>query len=399
MKILHLLYKVPFPLHDGGEYSLYHSVLSLLAQPQVELKVVAMNLSRSSFCEDLVPEDFRKRCNYEQVDIDNRIKPWNALLNLFSSESYFVERFRSDAYSQNLIRLLKENSYDVILVEHAYLTIYAPLIRKYSSAKIILRHQDIEYRIWERIIRQEKNFLKAAYLRICNKRLERFEKECFNCYDGIITFTDDDQREVKRTTTKPVSTIPIGFDSSRYVDVKNDFSRVNFYHLGSMDWQANVHSMKWFVSEILPLVIEERPEVRVHIAGKNMPQWFFDRAGENLFVEGRVPDSREYQSDKSVLIVPLLSGSGIRVKIIEALAMGKTVVSTRLGATGLNCPSIFLADDPKSFATEMIRCMDSQDKLPIWSQQSRDYARNNLDVVVMGKRKIDFFHTLVLSER
>jgi glycosyltransferase involved in cell wall biosynthesis len=394
MKILQLLYKVPFPLHDGGEYSLYHSTLSLLVQPEVELKVVAMNLARSSVHESDLPQDFCKRCSYEQVDIDNRIKSWGAFLNLFSSESYFVERFRSEAYSQKLVQLLRENKYDVILVEHAHLTIYVPLMRQHSRAKIILRHQDMEYRIWERIIAQEKNIAKSTYLRLCNKRLERFEKECFNSYDGIITFTGEDQREVNRTTNKPVRVIPIGYDAARYSDVKDDFSRVTFYHLGSMDWQANVQSMKWFVNDVLPLVAEQRPDVKVHIAGKNMPQWFFDRASDHLIVEGRVPDSRQYQSDKTVLLVPLLSGSGIRVKIIEALAMGKTVVSTKLGATGIDCPSVFLADTPHVFADEMVRCMDSRHQLATWAQQSREYARNNFDVSVLGQKKLQFFHSI-----
>ena len=394
MRILQLLYKTPYPLHDGGEYSLYHSALSLLPQPEVALKVFAMNLSRSPVEPEMLPEEFRKRSQYEQIDVDNRIKPWNAFLNLFSDESYFVKRFESREYETRLTQILKEGTFDIVLIEHIYLTMYVPQIRKLSKAKIVLRTQDIEYRLWESIIAQERNPFSAWYLRLCAKRLEVFERKAFDYFDGIIAFTETDKKEVQRSTLRPVQAIPIGFDAQRYDIVNSRTDQVTFYHLGSMDWRPNIQSMMWFVNEVLPLVVAIRSDVKVHIAGKNMPQWFFNKASENLIVEGRVPDSRAYQRDKSVLLVPLLSGSGIRVKIIEALAMGKSVISTDLGATGINCPTVFIANEASAFAEKILWCLESQDSLPFWSKQSREYAENNFDIWAVGRRKIAFFNSL-----
>jgi glycosyltransferase involved in cell wall biosynthesis len=402
MKILQLCYKMPYPMHDGGEYSLYHSALSLLTQEGIELKCLAINTPKFMVNPSDLPLEFREATNFECITVDTRVKPFHALINLFSHKSYFVTRFYSSKLRDKLISVLKNESYDLILLEHLYLCIYLPCIREHSSARVVLRAQNVEHSLWKRYLVAHTQWFTHWYLAIATRRLETFETEMCGKVDGIITLTDQDQKELKILQTKtPFKTIPLGFDFKRLAtyDFESQFRhKPVVYHLGSMDWLPNVQGIQWFIKEVFPILVTKRPEIEIHLAGKKMPQWIYKFQSSNLVIDGEVPDSLQYQSDKPILIVPLLSGSGIRVKIIEGLALGKTIVSTTLGATGIDLGNenpILLADDADSFAEKIIQCIDSVEFCRHSSETARRMARWHYNLETVGKTKIDFFRELL----
>jgi len=244
MKVLQLCYKMPYPLKDGGEYSIYNSALSLLLQPKLELKVLAMNTKKNWVDRSLMPKEYLTKTNFECIKVDTRIKPFNMFSNLFKSESYFIERFYSKSYRDKIVSLLQNESYDIIQLEHLYLCLYLKDIRSYCTGKVVLRTQNVEYNVWESYIKNHNNFFIKWYLKIATRRLKKFEISTLSDLDGIITLTEDDLNIYqKHAHETKIQSIPIGFDQSllRNYNYKKQFEKPPIiYHIGSMDWLPNV---------------------------------------------------------------------------------------------------------------------------------------------------------------
>ncbi|MCR5822032.1 MAG: glycosyltransferase family 4 protein, partial [Bacteroidales bacterium] len=136
------------------------------------------------------------------------------------------------------------------------------------------------------------------------------------------------------------------------------------FHIGSMDWIPNQEGVKWLVDEIWPAIHAAAPEAKLYLAGRKMPESLMNAAIDGVTVVGEASDAMYFIGSKQINIVPLLRGSGIRVKIIEARSAGKTVISTTIGAEGILCTDgvdILLADTPEQFATHVKRCIDDKD--------------------------------------
>jgi glycosyltransferase involved in cell wall biosynthesis len=403
MKVLQLYYKMPFPMNDGGAYSIYFNSLSLLGQG-VELKILAMDLQ--SFMGDVkqIPFDFIQKTKFEFIPVDNRVKLFKALLNFFCSSSYFVTRFYSEKYCNRLIELLNSNQYDIIQLEHLYLAVYLPYIRKHSNAKVILRTQNVESLIWRRYLKNVNNPFIKIFISVALKRLSIFEFEVINNVNGIFTISPFDNNYFrKHLKHDKITVIPIGVDFLRFNRIDINKQYCNFpvlYHLGSMDWSPNVEGLKWFIKDVFPLLIKKYPDIKFMIAGKNMPKWFFNRKSANLIVEGTINDAIKFQEDKSILIVPLLSGSGIRVKILDGLAMGKTIVSTALGVEGIpveNNVNILIADSKEDFVRQISRAIESESLCRTIGVNAIKLAKDNFNIKMIGSRMFEFYNNLIDS--
>jgi glycosyltransferase involved in cell wall biosynthesis len=401
MKILQLYYKMPFPQNDGGAYSVYHSSLSLLSQ-QTEVKILAMNLLSSESEISQIPENFFVLSNFEYVNVDNRVKVWDALKNLFGQTSYFVDRFYSEAFRKKLVAILQNQNFDIVQLEHLYLCLYLADIRKYTKAKIVLRPQNVENQLWRSYLQKVKNPLVKAFLSVATKRLKHFEKQVIGQLDGIIALSEIDAAYFKQHAAIPaVTDIPLAIDMSRYANVDLDLQYQDFpslYHLGSMDWKPNIQGMQWFITKVLPPLRLRHPDVRVYMAGKKMKKWFFNHRSIFLHIDGTVDDAIKYQEDKAILFVPLLTGSGIRVKILEGMALGKTIISTTIGAQGIsvtNGKDILIADTPEFFVDQISRCLHSESFCRSIGNNARKLAFEKYEISAIGKKMVDFYTWLI----
>lgn len=367
MKVLQLCHKIPYPLHDGGAYSLYNNAIGLI-NVGVDVKVLAINTPRNWIDINEIPDDFKKKARFECSIVNTRINPIKAFVNLLSGRSYFVERFWSESWNSKLIQVLKDEEFDIIQLEHVYICLYVKTIRKYSNAKVILRPQNVENEVWSRLLKGSINPLKKIFLRIATNRLRKFEIQVAQEVDGIIAISGKDAETFRAYAPKTALVIvPIGFDFSKINSYNTNKQFENFpvfYHLGSMDWFPNFQGIKWFIEEVIPYVKNEYPEFVFRIAGKKMPQWFLKQQGNNLIVDREVKESLIYHGNKAVMIVPLLSGSGLRAKIVEGMALGKTIISTAIGAEGIpytDQENILIANTKEDFAIQIKKCRDSKE--------------------------------------
>lgn len=400
MKVLQLCHKMPFPVKDGGAFSIHNTALGL-AHQGVDLTVMAVNTPKDWVDPASIPLEFSRKVNFEWSEINTCIRPFKIFTNIFSNKSYFVERFWSESWNNHLIRILHENDFDIVQLEHLYMGLYLSTIRSHSKAKIILRPQNVEAMVWRRCISCMKNPVKKNYLKIATSRLAKFEKNLAGNVDGIIAISPGDAEVFgKLAPGIPVISIPLGYDERlcRNIIDHNDYEETPvFYHLGSMDWLPNEQGIKWFIEHVMPLLKNDLPWFRFRIAGKNMPGWIKDINNNHIVVDGEVEDACLYHKDKMVMIVPLLSGGGIRAKIIEAMALGKVVISTGIGAEGIPCTNdtdILIADTSEEFVQQIARCSESADLRRKIGLNARKLVEKKFDCRFTAQNMIQFYNMI-----
>ena len=334
MKILLLCNKPPYPASEGGPMAM-NSIITGLLEAGHQVKILAVNNEKYKVSAADIPDDYKKQTGIELIDVDLRVRPLKALLNLFTNKSYHVERFISKEFKNRIAEVLDKEHFDVVQLEMLYMMPYVETIREHSKAMIVLRAHNVEHKIWERIAKETKFFVKRWYINHLANTLKDYELSALETVDGIAAITRKDAAYFRKYCSKPVIDIPYGVYPEEFIPNSEIEGQPKFYHIGSMNWMPNDEGIRWFIDEVLPKTVEKVPDFVYHLAGRNMPEWLTTLKDPHVDVIGEVPDAKAFVSNNDVAIVPLLAGSGIRIKIIESMAMGKTVITTRVGAEGI----------------------------------------------------------------
>ncbi len=364
LNFLFICNKSPWPPREGGPIAM-NNIIEGVIEKGHKVKVLAINTNKYNFNPKDIPSEYKEKTKIELVYIDLGIKPVNAFLNLFTGKSYHVERFISSKFDDKLKEVLANQSFDIVQIETLFMSPYIPTIRKYSNASIFLRAHNIEHLIWKRVASITSNPLKKAYLSHLANTLKKYEDNIISEYDGIVPISSKDASYFEENSNKPVRTISFGVDTGAFVRKPDKKREHAIFHIGAMNWIPNEEGIKWFLDNVWPRVNEELPSLKLYLAGREMPQWLTSLELDNVVVVGEVPDAQEFINSKTISIAPLFSGSGIRIKIIESMALGKAVISTSIGAEGINYSNgqnIMIADDISSFV-EAITTLASDEKL------------------------------------
>ena len=293
------------------------------------------------------------------VDVDTDLSPVRALLNLlFSGLPYNVKRFINGDLLSALVELLNEGPVDVIQFEGTFVAWYNEWLGYEelipANAVTVLRAHNIEYTIWEMLAGRARNPLKKWYLEKLAARLRQFEHEYLKYFDAVAAITDDDARRLRALgCPEPVVCIPAGVDLTKFrPDPAIRPQPRTLFMLGSLNWLPNLEGVEWLLREIWPILHAEMPDVELHLAGSGAPEALLKPRTDNVFVHGFVDSAPAFMKRYELMLVPLLSGGGMRVKIIEGLALGKAILSTSLGAEGIavrDGHDIVLRDGPAAW--------------------------------------------------
>ena len=359
MKILLLCNKSPYPALEGGPMAM-NSIVNGLLEAGHQVKILAVNSKKYNVKPEDIPDDYKAKTGIELIDVDLRVRPLKAFKNLFSKKSYHVERFISKNFTNRLIEVLKKDNYDVVQLETLYMTPYVETIRNHSKALIVLRAHNVEHLIWERIAKGTRFFVKRLYINHLTKTLRNYELSAISQVDGIAAITRKDAALFRKYCATTTIDIPYGVDLEAFHPNYAVEAKPKFYHIGSMNWIPNEEGIRWFIDHCLDAVVAKVPDFVFHLAGRNMPEWLKNNKNPHLDVVGEVTDAKEFVANHNVAIVPLLSGSGIRIKIIESMALGKTVITTLVGAEGIlyNEDVNLIIAENKAKMAEAIRRID-----------------------------------------
>jgi len=280
--------------------------------------------------------------------------------------------------------VLREEEFDIIHLESLFCAPMLPVIRRHSEARAVLRAHNVEHVIWQRLARGERNPLKRMYLSILAERLRAEELRLLSQVDGIATITREDTDAFRALGVNvPMRTVPMALPISGTEPHPVPPGPLSLYHLGSMDWQPNVEGVAWFIREVWPLLHRELPGLTCHLAGRGMPAELIAHHAPPLHVQGEVASVDGFARGHAIAIVPLLSGSGMRIKIVEALAMGKVVISTTVGAEGIpysDGVDLLIADTPQQFLDRLRSISLEKKKLNAVSAAARKLAEGHFDI-------------------
>lgn len=360
MKILFLSHRIPWPLKDGGALAIHNNLKGFVDAGQ-EVKLLCLNPLKDGSSLEAVPQWMAKTLP-EAFSIDTSISPTAAFLNLFGNASYHVTRFFDRSFEQRLGTLLQNESFDVVHMEGAFIGQYAPLIRSLSKACLVLREHNVEYRIWEKMAASASG-PKKVYLQLLSKRLKKYEEQLWQKVDMVEAISEEDCAEFRKWNGNSF-TGGAGFELEPYLNKSQQPIRKSLFHLGSMDWLPNQEAVQWLLDDIWPAIHLAFPEWKLFLAGKKMPESWKKKDGA-LQVEGEVESAIDYMAGYEVMLVPLKSGSGIRMKTLEAMALGKTVISTTLGLSGIDFvpgKEVLVANTPEQFV-EALRWLENQPEL------------------------------------
>ncbi|MCO4819613.1 MAG: glycosyltransferase [Bacteroidetes bacterium] len=358
LKILQVSNRVPFPLNEGGTIGIYNYTKGF-SEAGCSVTLFALAAKKHHIDHQQAKVELTKYCTYHVYPIDTDVKPIPAFLNLFTNKSYNVERFYDSDFENALTQHLQNNQYDIIQIEGTFPARYSTTIfANKNKAKVVLRQHNVEYQIWERLSKNSRNPIKKWYLNLLAKRLKQFEQQHLNQYDALIPVTVDDGELFKKLgCSAPIFPSPAGIDTQLW-DISQSAQNVAIYHIGSLEWMPNVEAVEWFIDDVWPLLLAQFPEQTFYVAGKGMPAEFKNRTHKGVEMIGEVASATDFIKDKGITVVPLKSGSGIRLKILEAMSAGKIVVSTTIGAQGIDCTDgkdILIADTPTEFVSAFQR--------------------------------------------
>ncbi|MDQ3141886.1 MAG: glycosyltransferase family 4 protein [Bacteroidota bacterium] len=398
MKILQLCKKFPFPLKDGESIAV-NQMSKALVEQGCELSLLAMNTSRHRYeLKQSIPQELNHYNYVYTVEVNNDIKTLDAFKNLFSKDSYHISRFVSKQFEEKLIAILNKYTFDIIQLETLYLSPYLNIIKKHSDAMVVMRAHNIEHEIWDRITHQIKFLPKKVYLNYLSKKLKNFEVEKLNGYDFLVAITDRDLNKFRELGYKNgCIASPVGFDLSKYqADYSAYENKLACCFIGSLDWIPNIEGLKWFFNQVWPLIHAKFPSLTFHFTGRNDTANLSEVKPEGTSYYPNIDHSVEFINQFPVMLVPLLSGSGIRVKILEGMALGKVVITTTIGLEGIPAihkEEVFIADTPEEFLSVIQYMYKNPEVLLRMGQNARKFVETHFDSHKIAKDLVVAYKT------
>jgi glycosyltransferase involved in cell wall biosynthesis len=398
MRILQLCNRVPFPPHDGGAIAMLNMTKAFHKLGH-QLHLLCLNTRKHYISPDRLPPLFKELASYKAIDIDTDLSSFNAFTNLvFTRKPYHISRFYSRGFEKELIAALKVHDFDIIHIEGLHMCLYIDTIRKYTKAKISLRAHNLEYLIWERMAENTRNPIKKYYLNILAARLLNFEMRAVHKIDALVPITVTDALVFKDINKQlPIFVSPTGLDLDDYNTDKKKQEWPGIFHLGALDWMPNIQAIEWFLSEVWPKVHKDNPKLKFYIAGRNTPEHLKQLKTVGIEVVGEVENAVDFMNSKSIMVVPLLSGSGMRIKIIEGMALAKTIISTTIGAEGIHYTDqkdIIIADTPEAFYFAIKKCLQNQDFANQVGKSARLLAEKEYSNLVLVEKLVGFYEGL-----
>ncbi|MEY3941859.1 MAG: hypothetical protein RIR07_745 [Bacteroidota bacterium] len=337
MKILHLCNKVPFPGRDGSSLAM-EALIRVESRLGHEVHVLALNTEKHWV--DATPPAL-DGVVLEALAVRTAPSLLGALGNLLKTASYYASRFYQPSVARRVAELAP--TADVVVLDSLFMAVY---LDELGGTPVVLRAHNVEHAIWMRGLADEPG-LRRAYVRLQAQRLRRWEARVAASVDQVWAITAEDAAWFRHHRTAGVSVLPCSWDpegSWSFSGAESDQA----YHLGALDWTPNIRGMAWFIDRVAPKL--ER--ATLHVFSRQWP--FAAPPVQVAYSAEPLADFSAY----GIFAAPIRSGSGMRIKLLEAMARGKAVVTTPLGAEGLGATDgthLILAETAEEFAAALDR--------------------------------------------
>jgi len=400
MRILYIATVYPLPVNNGVKMRVW-SLLCAIANAGHEITL-------ATFAEPEEPvgteQELRKVC--KECDIVVRRMAslsgstnYGARLSAMLSPSPFaIERFRSDEMRTRLESRLRSGAFDVALCDNIYAAVNLPP----TSIPVLMNSHNVEHLILQRYVGQESNPLKSLYARLEASKLRRFEAATYKRAVLVMVCSRLDAELIEQLCPGLKTVVVPNVVDVREYEMAGQVEPFIIGYQGGMDWFPNRDAVEYFARAIFPLVQKEIPGARLIVAGRNPSPEFRAQFADVPALEftGTLPDLRPVIAKAAVCVVPLRIGSGTRLKILEGGAMGKAMVSTTIGAEGLDFvpgKEILIADNPAVFAKNVVEVMRDPARRKALGEAARKRVLQDYDVAVLERSIATAFQSLQQS--
>jgi glycosyltransferase involved in cell wall biosynthesis len=348
------------PVDTGGKLRSYHLAKQLASRHELTFLSYYDGPADERYERDIAkefPDAVTIRSGWTLDDPVQRLLHYAGRLP--SSAPYAVTKFTVPEVRRRITTWMRDRRFDVMIADFLASSLNFP--RTLDVPCVLFQH-NVESVLWRRQARHEPNPITRLIYSLEAAKMLRYERRTVRRFHHVIAVSDTD-RDLMADMIDPrhISVVPTGVDLSRFKNARSHHaSRPVVLFLGSMDWEANIDGVEWFVENSWARIAEAVPDAQFRIVGRNPHPRITRLAGGAIDVTGTVPSVVEHLAEAAVVVVPLRIGGGTRLKIFEAMAAGRAVVSTRIGAEGLEVThdrDIVLEDEPRGFADAVIRIL------------------------------------------
>lgn len=393
MKILQLIPQFVFPHTDGGKIG----IANIFKQFSKNANVTLFSLSNKKIEDKYLDEAAKYGKTYIQfANTKNNFS--NLFKSIFTKEPLYLFKHQSKAIRKKLTKIIEKNEFDIIHADHTAMASLALYLKETYGIPCGLRLHNIEYKIWERYADVLKpGSLKHKFVSRQSRLLKHREAELIEKMDVCFAITDvDKRRALSLAPNANVKVASAGIDPEKWFTGKLSQRNANRVIIASTwQWVHNIDGLNWFTEEVLPLIKSQINDVQLHVLGNDPPKSIFNNF--NIEPRGFVDNILQEFHRSNVYVAPLFVGSGIRIKILEAMAAGLPVVATSVSAEGItagNKDGLFVSDDAKTQASIIVSLMKNKSQAYELGLKANEYINKyytweqNVQVMVDQYQKI-----------
>lgn len=402
MKILVVTTKSPFPLIEGRALRSYNLIkqvsqaheVHLLSFVQTPVDVAGLEHMRD-LCARVESQPLYLRWPRLQLLGD-------AVRELWGFAPLQVVKYRSQGMRRALRRLVAEEAYDLVHLDMLHLAEYQALC---AGLPTVLMEHNVESGILARRAETETRWWARRYLQYQERKLRRFEAAACRAADQVVAVSAQDASVLGQMSGREVANVPNGVDTEFFqcrVPCTGSTPGAGLVYVGGFSWFPNVDAVRYFVEQILPLILEHRPDVTLTVIGpgQQVVQGQSWTHHPQLRLVGLVDDIRPWVDAAAVYVVPLRIGGGTRLKILDALAMSKAVVSTSVGCEGLALAAgdnILVADSPRQFAAQVLQLLEHPDGAKRLGRCGRQFVEQHHEWPGLAARLTEVYQAAVAA--
>lgn len=404
MNILFLSQIVPYPPHGGVLQRGYNLIREMSRYNSVDLLAfVHPEVLNSSHAINAAKEELKKYCvevDFFDLWVKKSIlnKYCGLLISLFSTLPFSVHAYSSKDFRRKIFEWTEEKAFDIVHYDTISLCQFDLGAKQIPK---ILTHHNIESKLMARRSRFEKRPLVRSYFIKQTEKLKKYEAKESGKHDVNIVMSDTDGEELKKINPEVnLAVVPNGVDTEYFVP-GTATGEPSLIYTGGMNMFANKDAVLYFLKDIWPSIKAKEPMVKFYAIGQDPPAELMEigKSDHQVIITGYVDDVRPYVADSSVYVVPLRVGGGTRLKVLDAMAMGKAIVSTSIGCEGLKVSdgkNIVISDKPDDFAEKTVTLLKNQDKRTSLGRAARELAISMYSWQKIGRLLQDVYETTAM---
>lgn len=402
MRILLLSNDVPYPPNSGFRLRLYNLLYRIAKEHDVWVVAFAsvdekpIDLGHlSEICREVVVVPF-----VTQGALSN---PWRAMRYLLRGIPPDLRMYDSKEFADKILALISRIDFDIIQIEDSHMSKYLDYLPKSFHSRAILTFHDVNYHKHERLSQVEPKRARKLRLWLHGRKMRRWEPRQAQWFGHCITMSHSDKSLlVNANPALKITVLPNGVDTQDYTPLPFPVNSVRLLYVGTMEYRPNIDAVTYFCRNIYPIIKLEYPNIEFWIVGKDPAPEVLELKGEGVHVTGEVENLLPYYKDSMVCVIPLRAGGGTRLKILEAMALGRPIVTTSIGCEGLtvkNGEHLLIADTPELFASHVLALLRDKQKWLQLTRQARTLVVDSYDWDLIAQRHLQLYEEVISQNR